>query len=59
MSSKLNRVFNNLIKNSIESLEEKANEDANFVKKIRLEIFNGGNPTYHVHSLKADLCQLK
>ena len=44
----LNRVFNNLIKNSIESLEEKANEDANFVKKIRLEISIKNNYIYLV-----------
>ena len=36
----INRVFFNLIKNSIESIQEKAVKDANFIKKIDIEITN-------------------
>ena len=36
----MNRVFLNLIKNSIESIQEKYNKSPNFVKKIDIEITN-------------------
>ena len=36
----LGRVFFNLIKNSIESIQQKAEKDLNFTKKILIEIFN-------------------
>jgi len=39
-SEQLNRVFLNLIKNSIESIQEKSLKTPNFVKKINIEIIN-------------------
>ena len=40
IKNKLGRVFFNLIKNSIESIQQKAEKIANFDKKISIEIFN-------------------
>ena len=39
----LSRVFLNLIKNSIESIQEKAEKNANFAKKISIEILNNND----------------
>jgi len=39
-NEQLNRVFLNLIKNSIESIHEKSLKTPNFVKKINIEIIN-------------------
>ncbi len=39
----LNRVFFNLIKNSIESLQQKHEKDGNFDKKISIEIFENND----------------
>jgi len=41
----LNRVFINLIKNSIESLQEKSKKDADFTKKIDIDIREKSNYT--------------
>tara|TARA_Y100000389_G_scaffold203777_1_gene253421 strand:- start:486 stop:2276 length:1791 start_codon:yes stop_codon:yes gene_type:complete len=38
-NEQLNRVFFNLIKNSIESIQQKAEKNNNFLKKVTIEIF--------------------
>ena len=39
-NEQLNRVFLNLIKNSIESIQEKSTKNTDFTKKINIEIIN-------------------
>ncbi len=39
-TEQLSRVFLNLIKNSIESIQEKSNKNVDFIKKIDIEIIN-------------------
>ena len=42
-SEQLNRVFINLLKNSIESINEKYSKNPNFTKKINVEIYEKGD----------------